>query len=84
MLRLLHGDVGSGKTMVAVLAAIQVAKSGNQCVVLAPTELLAQQHYHKFMGLLEPCGIRCELITSSIKGAKRKKLRQISPCISWL
>jgi ATP-dependent DNA helicase RecG len=60
--------------MVAVLAAIQVAKSGNQCVVLAPTELLAQQHYHKFMGLLEPCGIRCELITSSIKGAKRKKL----------
>ncbi len=74
MLRLLHGDVGSGKTMVAVLAAIQVAKSGNQCVVLAPTELLAQQHYQKFSALLDPCGIRCELITSSIKGAKRKKL----------
>ncbi len=74
MLRLLHGDVGSGKTMVAILAAIQVALSGSQCVVLAPTELLAQQHYRKFNELLEPLGINCELITSSVKGNKRKKL----------
>ncbi len=74
MLRLLHGDVGSGKTMVAVLAAIQVAKADCQCVVLAPTELLAQQHYLKFKDLLEPIGIRAELITSSVKGVKRRKL----------
>lgn len=74
MLRLLHGDVGTGKTMVAVLACLQVALSKNQSVILAPTELLAQQHYNKINELLTPCNIRVELITSSVKGAKRQKL----------
>lgn len=74
MLRLLHGDVGSGKTMVAVLAALQVASSGNQCVILAPTELLAQQHYNKIKTLLDNLDINTVLLTSSVKGSKRDKI----------
>ena len=74
MMRLLHGDVGSGKTMVAILSAIQTVHSGRQCVLLAPTELLCAQHYNKFSPLLEPFGIKCALLTSSVKGKAREKI----------
>ncbi|HAH71037.1 MAG TPA: ATP-dependent DNA helicase RecG [Succinivibrionaceae bacterium] len=74
MLRLLHGDVGSGKTLVALMACLQVAAAGFQSVLLAPTELLAEQHYRKFSELLQPIGIKCALLTSSIKNAVRTKL----------
>ena len=74
MLRLLHGDVGSGKTMIAVFAALQVSASGNQCVILAPTELLAQQHYNKIKKLLDPFKVNTVLLTSSVKGSKRDKI----------
>ncbi len=76
MLRLLHGDVGTGKTMVAMLASIQVAKSGFQTALLAPTELLAVQHYNKFKQLLIRVGLNVELLTSSIKGARRRQVLQ--------
>ncbi len=74
MLRLLHGDVGSGKTLVALMACLQVAAAGFQSVLLAPTELLAEQHYRKFSELLKPVGIKCALLTSSIKNTVRTQL----------
>lgn len=72
MLRLLHGDVGSGKTMVALMACLQVAGAHFQSVLLAPTELLAEQHYRKFCKILEPLGICCVLLYSSLKNAERQ------------
>ena len=57
MQRLLQGDVGSGKTIVAALAALQAVESGAQVAVMAPTEILAEQHYHKFASWLEPLDV---------------------------
>ena len=73
MLRLLHGDVGSGKTAVALMACAQAAASGAQSAVLAPTELLAQQHYRKFSKVLSSVGISCALLTSEVKGRERAR-----------
>lgn len=79
MMRLLHGDVGSGKTIVAILSALQAVKSGFQCVLLAPTELLCAQHFNKFEKLLSPLKIKCALLTSSVKGKSREKiLKEVS------
>ena len=72
MVRLLHGDVGSGKTMVAVLSMLDVFFAGFQSVLLAPTELLANQHFDKVNALLEPLNVKCVLLTSSVKGTKRE------------
>lgn len=74
MNRLLQGDVGSGKTLVALGAMIQVVKNGYQAALMAPTELLAVQHYHTLAPQLEPLGISCSLLTGSTSGAKRRQL----------
>jgi ATP-dependent DNA helicase RecG len=71
MHRLLQGDVGSGKTVVAALAAAVSASSGYQSAVMAPTELLAEQHYASFRHWLEPLGIGVVTLTGSVAGAAR-------------
>jgi ATP-dependent DNA helicase RecG len=72
MQRLLQGDVGSGKTVVAALAAAQAIDSGFQAVLMAPTEILADQHFRKIAGWLEPLGIEVVWLTGSLK--KKAKL----------
>lgn len=74
MNRLLQGDVGSGKTVVAGLAARQAAHAGFQSAIMAPTEILASQHAETLHNLLGPLGIRVGLLTGSVKGAARKTL----------
>lgn len=79
MNRLLQGDVGSGKTLVAVIAMLSACDSGAQAVFMAPTEILAQQHYIKLSKNLDPLGLKIALLTGSIKaGDKRKLLEKIS------
>ncbi|MCK0165213.1 ATP-dependent DNA helicase RecG [Marinobacter sp. S6332] len=73
MLRLVQGDVGSGKTVVAALAAIQTIGAGAQVALMAPTEILAEQHYQNFCGWLEPLGIQLAWLTGKIKGKARKE-----------
>lgn len=65
MIRLLNGDVGSGKTIVAVIAAYMTALNNYQAVIMAPTEILANQHYEKFINLFKKTNIKISLITSS-------------------
>jgi len=72
MHRLLQGDVGSGKTIVALFAAVLAMENGYQAAIMAPTELLAEQHMRTFMGLLEPLGIDPVLVTGSMAGKARK------------
>jgi ATP-dependent DNA helicase RecG len=79
MNRLLQGDVGSGKTMVAGLAARQAAHAGFQTALMAPTEILASQHAETLRALLQPFGVTVGLLTGSVKGVARKTLyEQIS------
>ncbi len=72
MVRLLHGDVGSGKTMVALFAMAHVVEAGAQAAMMAPTELLARQHYESIQPLAEKAGVRVELLTGRMKAAERK------------
>lgn len=74
MHRLLQGDVGSGKTVVSALALAKAAENGYQACIMVPTEILAQQHYETLQAFLEPAGISCELLTSSVKGVRRREL----------
>lgn len=74
MNRLLQGDVGSGKTVVAAFAFLAAHRSGLQSVFLIPTEILAEQHYRTLLKLLEPLGIRPELLTKSTEGDRRVRL----------
>jgi len=74
MNRLLQGDVGSGKTVVAGLAAHQAAHAGFQTALMAPTEILASQHAETLSRLLEPFGVHVGLLTGSVKGVARKTL----------
>ncbi len=74
MNRLIQGDVGSGKTIVALLSALIAVDSGFQVALMAPTEILANQHYQSFSALLLPLGMRVELLTGSTKTAKRREL----------
>lgn len=74
MNRLLQGDVGSGKTVVAGLAARQAAHAGFQSALMAPTEILASQHAETLSKLLGPLGINVGLLTGSVKGAARKTI----------
>ena len=74
MNRLLQGDVGSGKTVVAGLAARQAASHGFQSAIMAPTEILASQHAETLRQLLEPFGVSVGLLTGSVKGKARQVL----------
>jgi ATP-dependent DNA helicase RecG len=74
MNRLVQGDVGSGKTMVALLAMLLALDNGFQSCMMAPTEILAQQHYEKLGELMKPLDVRVELLTGSVKGKKRRLL----------
>jgi ATP-dependent DNA helicase RecG len=74
MQRLLQGDVGSGKTVVATIAALQVIENGSQVAFMAPTEILAEQHYRKLTGWLTPLDIKVAWLT----GSQSKKDREIS------
>jgi ATP-dependent DNA helicase RecG len=72
MQRLLQGDVGSGKTVVAALAAAQAIDNGFQAALMAPTEILADQHFRKIAAWMEPLGVRVAWLTGSLK--KKEKL----------
>ena len=72
--RLIQGDVGSGKTVVAMVMLIYMAENGYQGALMAPTEILANQHYLGIKDRLEKIGLRVELLTSSIKGKKKNEI----------
>ena len=76
MNRLLQGDVGSGKTIVALMAMLIAIDNGYQSCIMAPTEILANQHFDQFSGLLAELNIEVALITGSTKAAERKVLLQ--------
>ena len=76
MLRLLQGDVGSGKTAVAVLALAKTIENGLQGVLMAPTEILAEQHYATIAPLFRRLGLATALLTGRIKGGQRRELLQ--------
>ena len=74
MNRLLQGDVGSGKTMVAVLSALLAVDNGYQACIMAPTEVLAQQHFANISRYLKPTGVRCALLTGSSTQKERREI----------
>ena len=76
MARMLQGDVGSGKTVVALLAMAAAAEAGGQAALMAPTEILAQQHFETIRRLGKPAGLRIELLTGRRKGAGRRTLTE--------
>lgn len=76
MLRLVQGDVGSGKTVVAAAAALQVIEAGLQAAVMAPTEILAEQHYRNFSLWFEPLGISVAWLSGRMKTAERNGMLQ--------
>ena len=73
MLRLVQGDVGSGKTVVAAMAAMQAVENGYQAVLMAPTEILAEQHFRNFSNWLKPLGVSLAWLTGRTKGKKREE-----------
>ena len=73
MQRLVQGDVGSGKTVVAAMAALAAIEAGYQAVLMAPTELLAEQHYRNFADWLMPQDLHVTLLASKLKGKKRQQ-----------
>jgi ATP-dependent DNA helicase RecG len=76
MRRLLQGDVGSGKTLVAFEAAIIAIENGYQVALMAPTEILAQQHYFSARQILEPSGYRIVLLTGSVESDRKREIRR--------
>lgn len=74
MNRLLQGDVGAGKTVVAMAAAYKAVKSGYQAAIMAPTAILATQHQENFQKMMEDFGIRCELLISAITKKKKQDI----------
>ena len=76
MNRLLQGDVGSGKTLVALMSMLLALDNGCQACLMAPTEILATQHYNTFIRMLDGLGIRTELLIGSVRAADKKKLKQ--------
>ena len=76
MNRLVQGDVGSGKTMVAAAAAYLAANNHKQAALMAPTEILAEQHYQSLQKLFAPLGLRVGLLTGSMKEAEKRRIRE--------
>ena len=76
MNRLLQGDVGSGKTVISIIAAYKAVKSGYQAAIMAPTAILADQHLKNFEKLLNQFGIRCELLVSSVTKKNKEAILQ--------
>ncbi|WP_160720048.1 ATP-dependent DNA helicase RecG [Bacillus sp. USDA818B3_A] len=76
MNRLLQGDVGSGKTVVAAIGLYATVTAGFQGALMVPTEILAEQHAESLKTLLQPINVRCELLTSSVKGKHRREILQ--------
>ena len=76
MNRMLQGDVGSGKTIVALFAMLLAVEGGRQAVLMAPTELLAEQHARKLGGLVEPLGLRVHLLTGRLGASERRETLQ--------
>ncbi len=76
MMRLVQGDVGSGKTVVAALACLKAVESEMQAAIMAPTEILAEQHYKNFSHWFEPLGIKVVWLSGQIKGKKRTEVLQ--------
>ena len=76
MNRLLQGDVGSGKTLVALLTMLIGIGSGFQTALMAPTEILATQHFESIQKLLAPLNLKVALLTGSVKKAKREVIHQ--------
>ena len=76
MNRLIQGDVGSGKTVVALFTCLYVIECGYQAAIMAPTEVLAEQHFLNLHRWLEPVGVKVGLLTSSVKGSDREDLYQ--------
>jgi ATP-dependent DNA helicase RecG len=74
MLRLVQGDVGSGKTLVALLSMAHVVEAGRQASLMAPTEILARQHYERLLPLCEAAGLRIALLTGRDRAAQRNKV----------
>ena len=74
MMRLLQGDVGSGKTLVAAALVWQCAQYGYLCAMMAPTEILAEQHYHTLCSFLNPFGLRVALLTGSMPAAEKRQV----------
>lgn len=74
MNRLIQGDVGSGKTIVALLASLRAVEFGYQAAIMAPTEVLAEQHYLTIHRWVEPLGVGVALLTSNIKGSEREEI----------
>ena len=74
MNRLLQGDVGSGKTVVAAISLFASVSAGFQGALMVPTEILAEQHMESLSSMLGPVGVTCELLTSSVKGKRRKEI----------
>lgn len=77
MQRLVQGDVGSGKTIVSALAALQAIDAGSQVALMAPTELLAEQHLNSFSQWLEPMGIQIAWLTGRMKGRAREQVLEV-------
>lgn len=74
MNRLLQGDVGSGKTLVALMSMLIAVDNGYQAAMMAPTEILAEQHYHTLRSFLNGMDVRVELLTGTVKGKRRKAI----------
>ena len=84
MQRLLQGDVGSGKTIVAALAACQTIEAGYQAAFMAPTEILAEQHYLKLRAWLEPLGVEVAWLSGSLKKAAKRESQQLAATTAQL
>ncbi len=76
MCRMVQGDVGSGKTVIAAAAMLFAVKNGLQCAIMAPTEILAVQHYKTLSAFFEGFGIRLELLTGSTPAAEKRRIKQ--------
>lgn len=80
MMRLVQGDVGSGKTVVAALACLKAIEAGQQAAIMAPTEILAEQHYQNFQNWFAPLDIKVVWLSGQLKGSKRQQVLQQLAC----